>query len=402
MTAEVRTFVTLPSLPMNTMITNPASLAATRSASADIVSMETPTTAANFAPLNRRVLLGAAGLLGAAALTRLAAAGPLSPPAGAVSFTGKTAEQIEPRIDIETMLSGSGASRLISAPGSYILTRNLTVPDGQSGIRISASDVTLDLNGFALSGGPGSPAAIFIDPSPSGQPQRNVTVRNGSVAGTQQGVYSLLLGRNLHISNLTARDCSDSGFRLRGTRLEHCGAANCNTGFTLNNCHARNLGVETCPVGISATESVVDLAHVYDTTIGVDLTDRSVLADSVIDLATTGIRPRNNCIVRGCAVFNCLQYGIDITSLDGLGADNFIEGNLVSLCQVKGIRANGAGIIRNVLLANRGLRNGLNFATSDSFEFAGNNKWGPIVLTPATGDVGAVPNADHPLANLAF
>jgi len=40
----------------------------------------------------------------------------------------------------------------LSAPGSYKLTGNLTVPQGSKGIVITADEVTLDLNGFRISG----------------------------------------------------------------------------------------------------------------------------------------------------------------------------------------------------------------------------------------------------------
>src|SRR5215469_2970325 len=74
------------------------------------------------------------------------AQGVLTPP-GAPGPTMKTLAQIEPRIPISTATN-------ISNPGSYYLTTNLNVPSG-SGITISANNVTLDLNGFALTGNTG-------------------------------------------------------------------------------------------------------------------------------------------------------------------------------------------------------------------------------------------------------
>lgn len=46
----------------------------------------------------------------------------------------------------------NGWPYVISQPGSYKLASNLVVPVGMSGIRIDASDVTLDLNGFSING----------------------------------------------------------------------------------------------------------------------------------------------------------------------------------------------------------------------------------------------------------
>jgi len=46
----------------------------------------------------------------------------------------------------------SGYPVVISAPGSYKLTGNLVVPPGTDGIVITADGVTLDLNGYSISG----------------------------------------------------------------------------------------------------------------------------------------------------------------------------------------------------------------------------------------------------------
>ncbi|BDC49217.1 hypothetical protein F183_A15330 [Bryobacterales bacterium F-183] len=44
------------------------------------------------------------------------------------------------------------AGSVIDQPGSYALSRNLNVSDGQTGVMITASGVTLDLNGFEIGG----------------------------------------------------------------------------------------------------------------------------------------------------------------------------------------------------------------------------------------------------------
>src|SRR6266851_1180042 len=69
--------------------------------------------------------------------------GNLTPPA-APAPTMKSLAQIEPRTPI------SSAPYSISSPGSYYLTSNLSVTNGDA-ITITANQVTLDLNGFTLS-----------------------------------------------------------------------------------------------------------------------------------------------------------------------------------------------------------------------------------------------------------
>ncbi|HEY6070720.1 MAG TPA: right-handed parallel beta-helix repeat-containing protein, partial [Chthoniobacterales bacterium] len=90
----------------------------------------------------------------------------------------------------------------ISMPGSYYLTANLT-GSGQ-GITISADNVTLDLNGFALIGGGSGQAGINVSGA-----HKNITIRNGTVRGWANGGVNAANATNsmvqgLRISNNTA------------------------------------------------------------------------------------------------------------------------------------------------------------------------------------------------------
>jgi hypothetical protein len=89
----------------------------------------------------------------------------------------KTLGQIEPRTPI-----GALPFR-IQTPGSYYVTTNLTGAAGSHGIQIEANDVTLDLQGFALTGLTNSLNGVFVPGSVS-----NIVVRNGTLKGWAIGV----------------------------------------------------------------------------------------------------------------------------------------------------------------------------------------------------------------------
>src|ERR1700757_1186452 len=95
--------------------------------------------------LRSTLLIAAASLLLIPAISF--GQGILTPP-GAPAPTMKTLSQIEPRMPIYTIPTN------ITVSGSYYLTTNLTGIGGSGGIAIYTNDVTIDLEGFTLAGGP--------------------------------------------------------------------------------------------------------------------------------------------------------------------------------------------------------------------------------------------------------
>jgi hypothetical protein len=75
----------------------------------------------------------------------------------------------------------------ITQPGSYKLTANLIVPSGVNGIEISASNVTVDLNGFMISGPADTCVNLFMCSPSYGirviTAAQAITIRNGTISG---------------------------------------------------------------------------------------------------------------------------------------------------------------------------------------------------------------------------
>lgn len=197
-----------------------------------------------------------------------ALAGPLTPPPGAISPTYKTMHYVEPRQEItfEETPGDSSSVHLLNQPGSYYLTSNLYVPGGKIGLKVDASNVTIDLNGFSIIdlGGAAGPATAGVQSMPG---HTHVVVRNGSVSGGHRGVFIVSADSSrvegVHCSGQAAEaffigasslviDCTASGaavgfFVGDGSRAERCIASgNSDDGFYVSHsasadgCTARN------------------------------------------------------------------------------------------------------------------------------------------------------------------
>ena len=149
------------------------------------------------------------------------AQGALTPP-GAPAPTMKTLAQIEPRTLI------SSVPFTITAPGSYYLTTNLTTV-ANFAIGISASGVTLDLNGFTIASSVpnatnGGTAILFTTRVSdirifNGHIRGGVTNSNGGGGyiggGFANGIfYTSLSPVNVLVSHLSVSGCLNQGIFL--------------------------------------------------------------------------------------------------------------------------------------------------------------------------------------------
>ena len=84
--------------------------------------------------LDRRMLLAGLGLVGAAAAAS-AGAGTLNPPPGPVAPTGKTTDEIEPRVAVQSLAGDATSVHLISQPGSYYVLGNINGVADESDVK---------------------------------------------------------------------------------------------------------------------------------------------------------------------------------------------------------------------------------------------------------------------------
>ena len=284
------------------------------------------------------------------------AQGSLTPP-GQPAPTMKTADQIYSKLDPRTIVNSantpgnSGNLFIISQPGSYYLTTNLTVSSG-TGIAIHANNVTLDLNGFALKGMSGSFYGITIQ-----DPITNITVLNGTISGfLDAGIYDgspSPKSRNLVFERLNVSDC---GFGIEDASI----VRNCN--FENNSV----AGIDT-QIGCSVME-----CFFQKNGCGIQLSSAS-----------------------GCKVIGntCVGNGVGIGMIAG-ACNNRVEDNQVTASSSAGISVDG-DCFNNIIIKNSVSGNGANNYAGAGIS-SNENVVGPQITT--TGTITSV----NPWANFSF
>ena len=258
-----------------------------------------------------------------------AAQGDLTPPPGVPAPTMKTLDQVEARTPI------SSIPFTITESGSYYLTMNLTAAAAYNGITVSASDVTIDLNGFTLDG--------------------YSTGNHGIIQGSGHS--------NLHVFNGTVKNWSYDGIQLE-------------EGGIVNQCVARGNGDDGIQIG---NGSVVDGCIVTANYYGIYVINDNcrVAACTVNQNRGEGILIAGNTNVVESCIANQNTTGIFLSHDSDC---NQIEGNRTIGNSSTGIflsdTATSNFIVRNMSMKN-GTPNTGNFDFGTGYNLAGN-----IVISP--------------------
>ncbi len=242
-------------------------------------------------------------------------AGDLNPPAGPIQGTMHTLDEIYSLgggggggagIAVQTLSGDAFATYVIDQPGSYYLNDNINGESGKDGIRIDVGNVTLDLNGFALIGVPGSSTGLFI--FGLGDPV-NIAVRNGTITEwgssglDHSGVVTNCLFENLRASG-NGVDGSGSGLSVgENSTVIHC-TAEANAGYGIA------VGSGCTVIGCTARLNSSDGITLGNWDPGEHAP--TITGCSVSENGGAGIYSNRGANVTSCAVFANGDYGISI------------------------------------------------------------------------------------------
>lgn len=321
-------------------------------------------------------------------------AGDLEPPAGPVQPTMKNLDAIEPSKTITAL------PFTIFESGSYTLCSDLTGVDGEDGIVITASDVTLDLRGFTLKGIPGSGSGIVAPEDTSG-----ITIKNGNVNDWEGSGIDLSTCLKARLVDVNACSNGVDGIAVRTGIIERCSArANGNNGITctdrtiVSRCRAINniengidggsfVVVRECictgngNIGIVVFQrgNVADCEASSNGLAGISLTFAGIVKNCTADFNDWGILlsdPGGACLALENACTNNSEYGIQV-----FGDANRVEGNLCVGNNI-GMQVLGTG---NLLVGNSCLSN------NGGYVIQTGNHYGQINANP--GASFSIPNA---------
>jgi hypothetical protein len=295
----------------------------------------------------RPLLTATAALLAASLAFAQGALAPTAAPAPSL----RALDQIEPRLplNLTTAPSSASATHVISTPGSYYLTGNLSAAPGKHGIEIAATGVTLDLGGYSIIGDGSVASGIVL--APSGITLAQIHIQNGQIRFfDQSGIRAV----NGFIEGLTVADLqirvggigvnTTSATSSRITNIEVVGGTGgilcAVNGSTVQDCSA----VGGTGAGISAT--TVLRCQVSQFTSATTLIRGTVVHQSSVLNCTSGLGSElvgiNGADVRACSV----DFLSKLAS--GSAATTGIAGTTVADCTVRNIKSLSTGTMRGI------------------------------------------------------
>jgi parallel beta-helix repeat protein len=214
----------------------------------------------------------------------------------------------------------------ITTQGSYIISQNLK--SGWHGIKVQANNVTIDLNGYTISGNNASGGYGIYMSGRSNVEIRNGTIRNFGSHGIYEDSYS---GNSHRVINVRVMNNKGSGIRMVGDNymVKDCNASNNGTvGIDLYSTKSSSISGNTAygngAYGINAgVGSTVSGNTAYKNGLGGFSAEQgsTVIGNTAHDNGYEGISVSVGCTVKNNTAYWNGSYGIY------LGGYNLVDGN---------------------------------------------------------------------------
>ena len=286
------------------------------------------------------------------AVSSAAAQPSLTPPLGPVSESGRFGHTIE--LNQSTAPGDANSVFKISAPGSYVLTEDLSVPGGRIGIEINSDDISIDLNGYSIRGAdPATSVGISVNTDPGPLViYRNLRVTNGVIRSANYGINLIItVGSGFNVEGtsvdtvrfeavdigvegnyVSVRDCdiraSDIGLNISFAQISNCRFDGPGTGAEMIAVFASRVG--DCNFTLFQNDTAIrsQFSQVRDCSItglpspnsGIDDRGNSTYDNVHISTSTGFERNGNDSVVRNCTYFGA-------TPAAGPGTLNLLTGN---------------------------------------------------------------------------
>jgi hypothetical protein len=213
-------------------------------------------------------------------------------------------------INQSTVMAAGGFPYKITQPGSYKLSGNLVVPANTDGIDVTADNVTLDLNGFNISGNRTctyTAAGISCTGSIEGwgvlSQGSSTAVKNGSVTGMSGGIAAI----------------AGSG---TGALIEEVRVSQCQVGISAVGIVRRSTASLNSAVGITVDRGVVEDNFMYENEEGMSVAFATVTGNVVNLSITYGMD--SNYTTYGSNTFSQNKFG---NILNGTGSTSQYTNN---------------------------------------------------------------------------
>lgn len=211
----------------------------------------------------------------------------------------------------------------ITASGSYRLTSNLTVADGNTSvIAVNAANVTLDLNGFAIEG-----PNVCTGTLPFGQ-------LNCSVTGTGNGIFSGF--NNVTVTNGTVHGMGSLaidlgatvGARVRDVRVSDNSGIGIATGALSDVTHCSASRNKNGGIGVGDQATVTSSESSSNDGAGITCVDTCVATNnSSNNNRGVGIIANQGATILGNAARNNSSYGLQLAANGGYGQNVLTNNN---------------------------------------------------------------------------